>query len=1030
MGRTFFIALLSVCLGCWRLAGGSVAAGDEPRQPVRSPLAPRDALAHFRLPDGLGIELVAAEPQVVDPVAMAFDGQGRLWVAEMRDYPHGPKPGEQPGSTIRLLEDRDGDGQFETAHLFAEKLLFVTGVLPWKNGVIATLSGEIVFLADTDGDHRADLRETWFTGFSQENSQLRANHPRFGPDNKIYVANGLRGGTIVPEVKKWGAGVSPVSIQGRDFRFDPITGACEAVSGHGQYGLTFDDWGDRFVCSNRNPCRQVLLEERYLRRNPFLAVRDVCHDVSPPAELSRVFPLSRAWTTSTLHAGQFTAACGVTIFRGMQLPEEFYGNAFVCEPTGNLVHCDRLESSTAQEVLTTEGKQLALRGSSYTGVSAYRESEFLATADEWFRPVDLANGPDGALYIVDMYRAVIEHPEWVPSELKTRADQLLGNDRGRIYRVRSAMIEERAATRPVAEGTTAQIVERLAGGNGAVRDLAAQALFERQDKTAGTALIELALRGERAASRVAALGVLDGLGLLSDEIVFECLKSQGPTRTRALQLLEGRLNGGRLKASPELQQTALELLVSALRANPRDFAPSRSTLQLALTLGEFDPKPQVFSLLAELVTPGVHASDEWLVQAVLCSAGDRPHLLLRDVLSHREFSGNWAQQQLIRAICEVIGARRQEEELLPTLAALVSLPELGNAAQKRRSTVVMLAGVAGLGTGLARRGESLFATLDKLEAGQEGVRDAVAPVFAAAAELARDSASNMELRGLALSCLQHGAFDQVQRPLIELARGDEPQGIRVRAIQALAAFDRAEIGPALLEDFSHQTPAIRRVVLQALLRDLGRTRLLLDEVAAGRMALSELGPLEIAALVGHKDVETKERAKKLLAAAIPADRRQVLDTYRQSLALKADPRKGRELFDKNCATCHRVAGIGVDVAPDIADSRTKTPEQLLADILAPNQAIDANYVSYTIATRDGRSHTGVIAAETAASVTLKQPEGKTVSILRQDIDELVSSGVSLMPEGLEKNITVAQMADLISFLKNWRYLDGSIPLAE
>jgi putative heme-binding domain-containing protein len=183
-------------------------------------------------------------------------------------------------------------------------------------------------------------------------------------------------------------------------------------------------------------------------------------------------------------------------------------------------------------------------------------------------------------------------------------------------------------------------------------------------------------------------------------------------------------------------------------------------------------------------------------------------------------------------------------------------------------------------------------------------------------------------------------------------------------------------------------------------------------------------------MMNHKDEAIRDRSRKLLAAAIPADRKQVLETYQPALSLAADAKKGRAVFEKNCATCHKIGDLGVNVAPEISDSRTKTPAQLLTDILNPNQAIDNNYVSYAVVTKDGKTETGIITTETATSITLKQPEGKTVLILRQEIDELRSNGVSLMPEGLEKNIPIEQMADLIAFIKNWRYLDGSVPLGK
>ena len=220
-----------------------------------SPLSPAEALRQFVLHPQLSLELVAAEPDVVDPVAIRFDEDGRMWVVEMRDYPNGPAPGKPPTSQIRLLEDRDGDGRYETSHVFADKLLFETGIQPWRGGVIVTLAGRVEYMRDTDGDGRADIRQTWFTGFVEQNSQLRANHPTFALDNHLYVANGLRGGQVVATKKEWAGSAAPVSISGMDFRFNPVGGAYESVSGNGQFGLTFDDFGNRFGCSRRISAR-------------------------------------------------------------------------------------------------------------------------------------------------------------------------------------------------------------------------------------------------------------------------------------------------------------------------------------------------------------------------------------------------------------------------------------------------------------------------------------------------------------------------------------------------------------------------------------------------------------------------------------------------------------------------------------------------------------------------------------------------------------------------------------------------------
>src|SRR5262245_51472460 len=307
------------------------------RREIRSPLTPQQALAEFRPAPGLRVELVACEPQIESPVHMAFDEDGRLWVVEMRDYPNGPPPGQPPEGRIRILEDRDGDGFYEHSTVFADGLLFANGLMHWKGGVVVTAGPHIVYLKDTDGDGKADKREVLYEGFAAENPQLRVSHPVLGLDGWVYVANGLRGGQIRPAGKR---DAKPISLAGMDFRFNLLDGRHEAISGMGQYGNCFDDWGRRFVCDNRQHLRPVGLENRYLQRNPFLVVGEPVQDVSvleegPLQSGGKIYPISRNWTTSNLHAGRFTAACGVHIYGGDLLPEKYRGSAFTCDPTGN-----------------------------------------------------------------------------------------------------------------------------------------------------------------------------------------------------------------------------------------------------------------------------------------------------------------------------------------------------------------------------------------------------------------------------------------------------------------------------------------------------------------------------------------------------------------------------------------------------------------------------------------------------------------------------------------------------------------------
>ncbi|HYT94793.1 MAG TPA: PVC-type heme-binding CxxCH protein [Gemmataceae bacterium] len=973
--------------------GGAKQPAPKPRE-IRSPLTPKQALAEFRLAPGLRIELVACEPQIESPVAMAFDEDGRLWVVEMRDYPNGPPPGKPPQGRIRILEDRDGDGFYEHSTVFADGLLFANGLMPWKGGVIVTAAPHIVYLKDTKGSGKADKREVLYEGFAAQNPQLRVSHPILGVDNWVYVANGLRGG----QAKRAGqADAKPINLSGMDFRFDLIRDRAEAISGLGQFGNTFDDWGRRFVCDNRHHLRHIVIDNRYLKRNPYLAAPAVVEDISvledgPLSSGGKVYPISKNWTTSSLHVGRFTAACGVLIYRGDLLPKAFHGSAFTCEPTGNLVH---------QEVLRQHG-------ATFRSEPPRKGVEFLASPDDWFRPVFLTHGPDGALYVVDMYRAVIEHPEFMPPELKNRPDLTLGKDRGRIWRI----VPEKHQTKPIrpslSKATTAELVGLLEHPEGWWRTTAQRLLLQRQDRAAVEPLRKLTLSSAQPLARLHAAWLLERLGGLDETLLLALLQDPHPRQ---------REHGVRL-AEPWIgKDVALRKGVFRLA---RDADP-QVRFQVGLSLGEWD-NDQIVPGLAAVALLG--AEDRWTRLAVASAVPNRAGDLLRATLPpvggpRPEITPG--RFLLLQELAALVGARRDQNEVVGVLQVLQRL-RLQDQARWQ------LAGLNGLAEGMGRRGTQLAAFLKALPADRRPIAEQTEALLARAAKLTRDAALPLEDRLAAVRLLAHTPWEIAGPALKELLAPDHAQEIRLAAVRALAAQPRPEVAGELLKSWRAYTPALRREVTEALLRQPDRIRTLLKEVEAGRVRPGDIDALRTRQLVNHSNTEIRERSRTLLRDNLPADRKKVLADYRPALTLKGDPQRGREVFRKNCATCHKVADIGVDVGPDIADTRTKTLDALLVDILNPNQAIDSNYVNYLIVTKNGKTLTGLIATETAGSVTLRRAENQTETVLRQDIESIQSTGVSLMPEGLEKTITIQEMADLLHFLKNWRYLDGSVPL--
>lgn len=952
---------------------------------VKSPLQPRESLEHFQLDSGLRIELVAHEPEVIDPIAVRFDEDGRMWVVEMRDYPHGPEEGKPPLSKIRVLTDNDGDGRFETSQTFAEELLFPTGLQPWQGGVIVTFAGEVAYLKDTDGDGRADVHETWFRGFATENPQLRANHPRFGLDHRIYIANGLRGGTIIDPRRK---DAEPLSISGRDFRFDPRSDSYEAISGNGQFGLTFDDFGNRFVCNNRHPLDHVVLENGYLARNPFLAVPSVTATVAAAGEKSRVFPLTSAWTTSNLHAGQFTAACGVTIYRGNTLGDDYRGNALICEPTGSLVHREIIASS----------------GVTFVSRPAYERREFLASPDAWFRPVNLETGPDGALYVVDMYRAVIEHPQFMPSELQRRPDLRLGDDRGRIYRIVPADSDKRARRPRLSAASTAELVSLLEHKNAWWRETAVRLLAQRADPQATPHLERMAKGSREPAARIAALWALAGREALWAGHVRAALDDRhAGVREHAIVLAEPMIDN-----DAELRKKVIALAVDA---------DARVRFRVALAIGGLESN-DVVAALARIALARV--GDVWTRRAVASARPEHTALVLLEVLKSNRVADaphHGPEQQLVRELATIVGARRDRVDV-GRLLKIVCGDDASNVLAHESALL-------GLAEGLARRGGLVeFAARLPEPAALESRLNAA---FDRATAAAIDENLPDDARARKLDLLKHARSERAVDVCLRIVEQSPSQSLRVRAAATLANQRGEDVAPALLAGYPAQTPVVRRAILDALVVQPFAARKLLEAVQAGQIARAELDATRENRLRQHRDPAVQKMAKEILTTSLPAERKAVLADYQAALKLKSDPQTGKELFRKHCAVCHHIGGVGVDVAPDISDSRVKTPAQLLTDILHPNQAIDNNYVSYTIVTRDGNVHTGIISAETATSITLRQQENKTLSVLRADIEAIQTSGVSLMPEGFEKHLSKQQMADLIAFIKNWRYLEQPIP---
>jgi len=358
---------------------------------------------------------VAAEPLVLDPVECTWDAQGRMYVADMRDYPLGPVNAGDPWlSRIQLLTDTDGDGRMDKAVTFADNVDHVQGLLPYDGGLIATTRTQILFLKDTDGDGKADVVKPLIKGFNPRHSQLQVSSPRWGPDGCVYFNNGLDAKEIYPA----DAPKTVVGVPGANFKWNPKTGEITPVGGKGQYGGAFDDWGHYFYCSNRNPVMFTVMPWEAMSRNPYAGITQNFEDIAPAGADTRVFPLKITHTTADAHAGTNTACSGLGVYRGLLMPE-LSNNVFVPDPTGQLITRYKVEPN----------------GASLKAARVGERTEFFRSSDEWSRPVNFTTGPDGAIYVCDIYRRWIDHARFFPEEFVKSHDMRQGENHGRIWRI-------------------------------------------------------------------------------------------------------------------------------------------------------------------------------------------------------------------------------------------------------------------------------------------------------------------------------------------------------------------------------------------------------------------------------------------------------------------------------------------------------------------------------------------------------------------------------------------------------------------
>jgi len=628
-------------------------AGEGIAQRYPGPLSPEESMKKLNVAPGYKVSLFASEPHVFDPVSLEFDEEGNAYVIEMPDYPYEVEPGKGHGR-IRILKDTDSDGKIDQSIIFAENVTEATSMLPWKGGLIVTAAPNIIYLKDTNGDGKSDIREILFSGFFQNNSEAQVTSLKLGIDNWIYANNRGQSGKVVfsktPDAK-------PVEVRGADFRFRLDRDVFELETGPGQFGQTINDWGHRFFTENSIHIQQAVIPWRYTHRHAFMPTskfnvtitdhEEIMFQEIPPAywRSERSARRNRVFKEANLNRiewveDRFSGASGGTIYNGDALPKEFYGNVFTTDVSGSLIHRDVLSQSDTNPVM------LAKR------TDSEKNREFIYSTDTWFRPVTFSVGPDGYLYILDYYRQHIETPVSIPDDLKAEMDFMAGSDMGRIYRLLPENVNYQGVKVELKKATGLQLVDYLSHKNGWYRSTAQRLLLERQDKTVVPAVKSLFSNSPDPRTRLHALYVLEGLNALNEEIVKQSLlDSESGVRENGIMLAER-------------YSKMVKLLIPMVNDPSK-----RVSFQAALSLGQFEGK-NVIAALAEVITQ--YGQNDWFRSAVLSSEAGSSVEILNSLIKDKTFfiKGESWKLSFIQDLSNIIGARYNKEQFSAYLKTL------------------------------------------------------------------------------------------------------------------------------------------------------------------------------------------------------------------------------------------------------------------------------------------------------------------------------------------------------------------------
>lgn len=984
---------------------------EAPRTTMQKPLEPAESMKHYVVPKGFRLELFASEPDIGGkPICMNWDERGRLWVAETYDYPNEKQPEGKGRDRIRICEDTDGDGKADKFTVFAEGLSIPTSIAFSHGGAVVHQAPDTLFLKDTDGDDVADVKQVLFTGWSIGDTHAGPSNLNYGHDNWFYGIVGYAGfeGQIAGESRSFRTGFYRFKIEEVDGEVAVTDFEFLRNTNNNSWGVGFSEEGLLFgSTANRNPSEFMPVANRYYER-----VRGWTSSVLTGIADTHLFDPITDKIRQVDHHDGYTAAAGHALYTARNYPQRYWNRtAFVTGPTGHLVGTFVLQRD----------------GSAFKSTSP---ANLLASDDEWAAPIMAEIGPDGNVWVIDWYNYIVQHNP-TPVGFKTGPGNAYMTDlrdkkHGRVYRVVYEQSDRSAAGEPTSllGASNDQLVAALTSTNMFWRRHAQRLIIERADASIAPQLLQLVKRNQvdeigLDTAAIHALRCLDGLGLSSDESYRE--------------VIAGALS----HPSSGVVRTAIEV-------TPRDVA-GRDTLLTSDAFNSDDAQVRLSALLALADMPASEASaaraiaalqqpinqaDRWIRDAATSAAANSDGHFLAAVCVQEYVSPALAESASV--VAQHVGRSTDSE------AVIRLIPMLSTADPAATRAIL-----DGLSKGWPRQTRlklddsadaALVSLFERLPAGSKGQLIRLGKSWGSeqlsknaeriADSLLKIAASDDEKPEVRVDAASQliGLMDQdasVAKQLLSSIGPQTPQATSLGIINALRRSRAPDVGGVLLDAITRFTPDTRSALIRVMLARPETTSDLLTAVGAGKLTPQDLTLDQQQALLAHPQRELRSRARAVLAKSggLPSpDRQKVLTSLMKVTERKGDKINGKAIFVKNCANCHTHLGIGNSVGPDLSGMAVHPKDELLTHILDPSRSVEGNYRSYTVLTLDGLVINGMLSSETQTTIEMIDSEGKKRVVLREDIDRLVASAKSVMPEGFEKQIDEQGFTDLLEFL--------------